>query len=97
MFDCSSIGTQAFLKTDSEDEAGKRIVKIFSRNVIDETFLKTLFLSHDAESIVRIPWQAYPIFNPPEQFAPVVLDDAGAYVLLLVLHYYDKLNGFAWI
>lgn len=64
--DFSSIGPIG--KTDD----GRRIYKIFSRQVVSSEWILQHFDGAEVDTLVRIPWAAYPLLNP-SPFAPFKL------------------------
>ncbi|KAF8660051.1 hypothetical protein HU200_058137 [Digitaria exilis] len=69
-FSCISV-----LKRYGEDD---RTYKMFSRAKLDDDLLDQIFSSARKETI-RINWAAYPHYEAPEEFAPIVLDGKQLY------------------
>lgn len=56
---------------------GTSLYKLFSTKSLDTQTLHAMFAN--LASIGEFPWLAYPVFHPPEQFAPFKLADGLFY------------------
>eukprot|EP00898_Chlorokybus_atmophyticus_P007516 jgi/Chlat1/7766/Chrsp66S07228 len=54
------------------------VYKLFSRELLSNAVLDKLFIVRDEVAVWD--WLAYPHFNPPEEFAPIVLDAGVFYI-----------------
>ncbi|KAF8643287.1 hypothetical protein HU200_066922 [Digitaria exilis] len=70
-FSCISV-----LKRYGEDD---RTYKMFSRAKLDDDLLDQIFSTR--KETIRINWAAYPHYEAPEEFAPIVLDGKQLYYL----------------
>ncbi|PKA65067.1 Farnesylcysteine lyase [Apostasia shenzhenica] len=64
------------LKKYTEDDM---TFKIFSREPIDDSLLDQIFSSR--KETIRIDWPAYPHYEAPEVFAPIILDGKHLYYI----------------
>ncbi|KAL9233357.1 hypothetical protein vseg_008372 [Gypsophila vaccaria] len=56
---------------------GDATYKMFSRKPLNDTLLDQIYRTR--KETLRIDWAAYPHYNPPEAFAPFILDDHHLY------------------
>lgn len=69
--------TSGSVKPGIGDGSDCRLYKVFSRSALTSDDLDKLFVS--SKVVDRAPWMAYPLFSPPERFAPFVLSEGLIY------------------
>lgn len=63
-----------------EDNFGVPWYKVFSRSYLSEESVGKIFTNTVQIKRINTAWKAYPVFNPPEVFAPFVLDKGFYYL-----------------
>ena len=57
---------------------GRQLYKLFSHTPLDQKLLGSIF--QDPAIVATHDWLAYPVFDPPERFAPFQLADGLVYL-----------------